>query len=104
MATFICLIIMLPAVGELDGKVALITGGAGSIGAATARLFAAAGASVVVCDLDEDRLRPVAEEIGGAYTVADAADAEQVRAAVAVALRNFGGLDIAFANAGAFGV
>ena len=44
---------MLPAVGELDGKVALITGGAGSIGATTARMFAAAGASVVVSDLDE---------------------------------------------------
>ncbi len=95
---------MLPSVGELEGKVALITGGAGSIGAATARLFAAEGARVVVSDLDEDRLRPVADEIGGAYVVADAADSGQVRAAVALAVERFGGLDVAFANAGAFGV
>jgi NAD(P)-dependent dehydrogenase (short-subunit alcohol dehydrogenase family) len=94
---------MLPAVGELDGKVALITGGAGSIGAATARVFAAAGASVVVCDLDE-RVHDVAAEIGGAGIVGDAADADAVRDAVATAVERFGGLDIAFANAGAFGV
>ena len=94
---------MLPAVGELDGKVALITGGAGSIGATTARVFAAAGASVVVCDLDE-RVHDVAAEIGGAGIVADAADADAVRDAVATTVERFGGLDIAFANAGAFGV
>jgi NAD(P)-dependent dehydrogenase (short-subunit alcohol dehydrogenase family) len=94
---------MLPAVGELDGKVALITGGAGSIGAATARVFAAAGARVLVCDLDE-RVHEVAGEIGGVGVVADAADSEAVRAAVATAVERFGGLDIAFANAGAFGV
>jgi NAD(P)-dependent dehydrogenase (short-subunit alcohol dehydrogenase family) len=88
---------------RLDGKVALITGGAGSIGATTARVFAAAGASVVVCDLDE-RVHDVAAEIGGAGIVADAADADAVRDAVATTVERFGGLDIAFANAGAFGV
>jgi NAD(P)-dependent dehydrogenase (short-subunit alcohol dehydrogenase family) len=91
-------------VGELDGKVALITGGAGSIGAATARLFAAEGAHVVVSDIDEERLIAVAEEVGGAYAVADAADSDQVREAVELAVGRFGGLDVAFANAGAFGV
>jgi NAD(P)-dependent dehydrogenase (short-subunit alcohol dehydrogenase family) len=91
-------------VGELDGKVALITGGAGSIGAATARLFAASGASVVLADLAGTGLEAVAAEIGGEPVEADAGDSEQVRAAVAVAVERFGGLDIAFANAGAFGV
>jgi NAD(P)-dependent dehydrogenase (short-subunit alcohol dehydrogenase family) len=91
-------------VGELDAKVALITGGAGSIGAATARLFAAEGARVVVSDIDEERVAAVAEEVGGAYAVADAADSEQVREAVELAVTRFGGLDVAFANAGAFGV
>jgi NAD(P)-dependent dehydrogenase (short-subunit alcohol dehydrogenase family) len=90
-------------VGQLDGKVALITGGAGSIGAATARRFAAEGAHVVVSDLDEERLRAVAGEIGGAWAVADAGDSRQVREAVAVAVERFGGLDVAFANAGMFG-
>jgi len=94
---------MLPAVGELDGKVALITGGAGSIGAATARRFAAAGAQVVIADLDE-RVHDVASEIGGVGVVADVADSDAVRGAVATAVERFGGLDIAFANAGAFGV
>jgi NAD(P)-dependent dehydrogenase (short-subunit alcohol dehydrogenase family) len=91
-------------VGELDGKVALITGGAGSIGAATARLFASCGASVVVADLAGTGLEAVATSIGGAFVEADAGDSDQVRAAVDVAVERFGGLDIAFANAGAFGV
>jgi NAD(P)-dependent dehydrogenase (short-subunit alcohol dehydrogenase family) len=90
-------------VGRLDGKVALITGGAGSIGAATARLFAAEGAHIVVSDLDEDRLRAVAGELGAAWAVADAGDSAQVREAVALAVERFGGLDVAFANAGMFG-
>ena len=89
--------------GELDGKVALITGGAGSIGAATARLFAAEGARVVVADRDE-RVAAVAEEIGGAHALGDAADSAHVRDAVALAVSRFGGLDVAFANAGMFGV
>jgi NAD(P)-dependent dehydrogenase (short-subunit alcohol dehydrogenase family) len=92
------------AVGQLDGKVALITGGAGSIGAATARRFAAEGAHVVVSDLDEPGLQALADELGGEYVVADAADSEQVRAAVELAVERFGGLDVAFANAGTFGV
>jgi NAD(P)-dependent dehydrogenase (short-subunit alcohol dehydrogenase family) len=91
-------------VGQLDGKVALITGGAGSIGAATARLFAAEGASVVLSDVDELGLRAVATEIGAIYAVGDAADSDQVRAAVELAVDRFGGLDVAFANAGMFGV
>ena len=50
--------------GRLDDKVALITGGGGSIGAATARLFADEGAKVVLADLDEEGLAVVTDEIG----------------------------------------
>ena len=90
---------------RLRDTVAVITGGAGSIGAATARLFVAEGARVVVADVDGDALDHVAGELGDAATacVADVTDSEQVGAAVALAVDRFGGLDVAFANAGVFG-
>jgi NAD(P)-dependent dehydrogenase (short-subunit alcohol dehydrogenase family) len=90
---------------RLRGKVAVITGGAGSIGAATARRFVAEGARVVLIDLDEAALAAVAGALGDdAVThAADATDSEQVRAGVALAVERFGGLDVAFANAGVFG-
>jgi NAD(P)-dependent dehydrogenase (short-subunit alcohol dehydrogenase family) len=92
---------------RLQDKVALISGGGGSIGAATARVFAAEGARVVVADLDEAGLTAVVDEIGSdraALGVTDVTDSDQVRAAVALAVERFGGLDVAFANAGVFGV
>jgi NAD(P)-dependent dehydrogenase (short-subunit alcohol dehydrogenase family) len=92
---------------RLQDKVALISGGGGSIGAATARVFAAEGARVVVADLDEAGLTAVVDEIGSdraALAVTDVTDSDQVRAAVALAVERFGGLDVAFANAGVFGV
>jgi NAD(P)-dependent dehydrogenase (short-subunit alcohol dehydrogenase family) len=92
---------------RLHDKVALISGGGGSIGAATARLFAAEGARVVVADLDEAGLGAVVDELGSdraALAVTDVTDSDQVRAAVALAVERFGGLDVAFANAGVFGV
>jgi NAD(P)-dependent dehydrogenase (short-subunit alcohol dehydrogenase family) len=91
---------------RLRGKVALISGGGGSIGAASARAFADEGASVVVVDLDEDALVAVANDIGAkrcAYVQADVTDSAEVRDAVRIAVERFGGLDIAFANAGIFG-
>jgi NAD(P)-dependent dehydrogenase (short-subunit alcohol dehydrogenase family) len=91
---------------RLRGKVALISGGGGSIGAATARCFAAEGAKVVVIDLDEDGLVAVTDEIGPehcAYVETDVTDSEQVRDAVRITVERFGGLDVAFANAGVFG-
>jgi NAD(P)-dependent dehydrogenase (short-subunit alcohol dehydrogenase family) len=92
-------------VERLRGKVAVISGGAGSIGAATARLFVAEGARVVITDIDADALEAVASELGDAAAphVADVTDSAQVRAAVALAVDHFGGLDVAFANAGVFG-
>jgi NAD(P)-dependent dehydrogenase (short-subunit alcohol dehydrogenase family) len=91
---------------RLRDKVALISGGGGSIGAATARLFAAEGAKVVVADVDEEGLKALTAEIGdaAAHAVTDVTDSAQVRAAVDLAVERYGGLDIAFANAGIFGV
>jgi NAD(P)-dependent dehydrogenase (short-subunit alcohol dehydrogenase family) len=93
-------------VDRLNGKVALITGGAGSIGATTARRFVAEGARVVVCDLEQDAVEAVARDLGeevAAACVADVTDSAQVRAAVALAVERFGRLDVAFANAGIVG-
>jgi NAD(P)-dependent dehydrogenase (short-subunit alcohol dehydrogenase family) len=92
---------------RLADKVALITGGAGSIGLATARAFVAAGASVLIADLDQTALERAAASIGGdavAWAVTDVTRSDQVQAAVALTVERFGRLDIAFANAGVFGV
>ena len=87
---------------KLEGKVAIITGGSGGIGVAAARMFADEGASVMLVDLDGDRLAAVARSIGARadYTVADVADAEQVKGFVARAVDSFGGVDMALLNAG----
>jgi len=93
-------------VEQLNDKIALITGGAGSIGAATARRFVAEGARVVVSDIDAAALDALVEELGedaAAAAVADVTVSAQVRRAVALAVERFGGLDVAFANAGIFG-
>jgi NAD(P)-dependent dehydrogenase (short-subunit alcohol dehydrogenase family) len=74
---------------------------------ATAQAFAAEGARVLIVDLDEAALERGAATIGGdavAIHAADVTDPEQVQAAVAEAMERFGQLDIAFANAGVFGV
>ncbi len=96
------------AIARLAGKTALITGGAGSIGLASARAFVAEGAKVLIVDLDEAALDRAAASLGGgdgvAWAAADVTDSSQVEAAVEQAVQRFGGLDIAFANAGVFGV
>jgi NAD(P)-dependent dehydrogenase (short-subunit alcohol dehydrogenase family) len=92
---------------RLAGKIALITGGAGSIGLATARAFVAEGAKVMVVDLDERELARATADLDPEQVIGQAADvtnSEQVEAAVAAAVARFGRLDIAFANAGIFGV
>jgi NAD(P)-dependent dehydrogenase (short-subunit alcohol dehydrogenase family) len=91
---------------KLDRKVALITGGGGSIGGATARAFAAEGAKVVLADVDAAGLDALVSELGEDTAVAvetDVTDSAAVQGAVALAVERFGGLDIAFANAGVFG-
>ncbi len=92
---------------RLANKVAVITGGAGSIGLASARALVAEGASVMLVDLDSAALTGAAESIGTrsvASQVADVTDEAQVHAAVEQTLNRFGGLDIAFANAGVYGM
>ena len=94
---------MIPT-GKFNGKVALVTGAAGGIGAATARMFAAEGAEVVLVDL-ADKVEDLASDIeqsGGRAKalVADISDPESSKALVALAVSGFGRLDFAFNNAG----
>jgi meso-butanediol dehydrogenase / (S,S)-butanediol dehydrogenase / diacetyl reductase len=86
---------------RLEGKVALVTGAASGIGEATARRFASEGASVVLFDLQADRARALADELGGLAVSGDAADAADARRAVATAVERFGGLDVLVTCAGA---
>jgi NAD(P)-dependent dehydrogenase (short-subunit alcohol dehydrogenase family) len=91
----------------LDGRVALITGGEGSIGLATARVFVAEGARVSLLGLAEEKLRAAHKELGdesSETTVADVTEAGQVAAAVEATMRRFGRLDVVFSNAGVGGV
>jgi NAD(P)-dependent dehydrogenase (short-subunit alcohol dehydrogenase family) len=85
---------------DLRDKVALVTGGAGGLGRATALALAQAGAEVVVADVDEDGGRAVAERVGGHFVRTDVSDLEAVRAMVAFAVETAGGLDLAHLNAG----
>ncbi len=87
----------------LTGQVALVTGGAGAIGAAIAAVFAREGAHVVVTDLDGDKAMASAKAAGnGAIGVAcDVTDPVSVTSAFDKAVSTFGGLDILVSNAGA---
>jgi len=87
---------------DLNGKVALVTGGARGIGFETARQLHARGVSVAVVDIDAELAREAAERIGerAIGIVGDVADEGAMRAAVAETVERFGGLDIAMANAG----
>ncbi|KAA1422296.1 SDR family NAD(P)-dependent oxidoreductase [Mumia zhuanghuii] len=94
---------------ELDGKVAVVTGGGGGIGGALARRFVAAGARVLVTDLDAAMAETVAAEIeavspGSAVALgADAADVDGISAIVGRAEDAFGPVDLYAANAGVGG-
>lgn len=89
----------------LDGKVAIITGGVGGIGAATAEEFVAAGAKVVLADIADDAGHKAAERLGerAAYVHADVTDESSVEALVESAVDRFGRLDVIYNNAGATG-
>jgi NAD(P)-dependent dehydrogenase (short-subunit alcohol dehydrogenase family) len=87
----------------LEGQVAVVTGGAGAIGAATAKLFAQAGAEIALLDSDAKAATEKAKTIGGAAIgiACDVTDATSVRAAFDQVIAAFGGVDIVVSNAGA---
>jgi NAD(P)-dependent dehydrogenase (short-subunit alcohol dehydrogenase family) len=91
--------------GELDGKVAVVTGGSSGIGLGTVERFLAEGARVVVADIDRDRGQTAASELGEevAFAHTDVGQPEQVVSLVAFAVERFGGLHVMFNNAGISG-
>ena len=82
------------------GKVALVTGGSNGIGAAVARRLAGHGARLVLADVDQERGSALAGEIGAVFVRCDVREPGDGVAAVAAAVDRFGGLDLAFLNAG----
>ncbi len=86
--------------GRLEGKVAVVTGGASGIGRETARRFAEEGARVCVVDLADEPGEEIASEIDGLYAHADVTSAEDVQRVYREAAGRFGGLDVLFNNAG----
>ncbi|KAK9156809.1 hypothetical protein Scep_003383 [Stephania cephalantha] len=99
-------LVTVPAVPgrRLEGKVAIITGGASGIGATTARLFVGHGAKVVIADLQDELGQSLCEEIGSkeviTYVHCDMTDDEQVKDLVDTTVANYGKLDIMYNNAG----
>lgn len=91
---------------NLDGKVAVITGGASGIGEGTVRLFAEQGARVVIADIQDERGHQLAEDLGPAttYQRTNVSEEADVRAAVQLAVQKWGRLDCIFNNAGFGGV
>lgn len=85
---------------KLDGRVALITGGASGIGHASARRLADEGMRVCVVDIDGDAAASVAESVGGIAVQCDVSDAVQVDRAFDSCVDQLGGVDLAFLNAG----
>jgi rhamnulose-1-phosphate aldolase/alcohol dehydrogenase len=92
----------MPAPRPLSGRVVMVTGAAGGIGAAVARRLAAEGACVAVADLDLAESEQVAAELGeqGLAVACDITDEDQVEAAFATATLRFGGVDVLVNNAG----
>ena len=87
---------------EVKQKVALISGGASGLGAASARMIVEGGGRVVLVDIDQAQAEAFARELGGAAQPvgADVSNPEQVEEAIALALERFGRLDIAINCAG----
>src|SRR4051795_3440379 len=86
--------------GRLAGKVAVVTGAGSGIGLATVRRFGREGARVVCADVDEATGKAAADEVNGEFVAADVTSEADVRMLFDRAVERFGGLDIAFNNAG----
>lgn len=92
--------------GKLDGKVAIVTGGASGIGRRTAEVFVEEGARVVIADLSAEGIGEVVAKLGHNHVdgvVMDVRDEDAVKALVAQTVRRFGRLDVAVNNAGVGG-
>ena len=85
---------------SLEGKVAVVTGGASGIGLETVKRFLEAGAKVVIADLHD--ASALAEELGASFAQTNVTDEQQVRDALQCAVDIYGGLDILVNNAGVF--
>jgi NAD(P)-dependent dehydrogenase (short-subunit alcohol dehydrogenase family) len=85
---------------RLEGRVALITGGASGIGLASAQRLASEGATIVVVDMNADAGTTVAADLGGLFVAADVTSPEDNERMYAAAFEAYGRIDIAFHNAG----
>lgn len=94
------------AVKDLDGKVAIVTGGANGIGRATVELFVAEGARVVIADLDDAAGETLAVQLGAAaaFHHTDMGDRSSIEGLVTFAVERFGAVDVMYNNAGIPGV
>lgn len=93
--------------GALDGKVCIVTGGAGSLGMASAQLFLHEGASVMLVDLRDEDLSRTAASLKSPKVAtfrADVSKAADTAGYVKATLDRFGAIDVLFSNAGNFGV
>jgi NAD(P)-dependent dehydrogenase (short-subunit alcohol dehydrogenase family) len=88
------------SVQRFEDRVALVTGGAGGIGAATCRRLAAEGATVVVVDVGADAAGALADELGGLAVTADVTSPEDNERMYALTVERYGRIDVAFHNAG----
>lgn len=92
---------------KLENKIAIITGGAGSIGKTTAKLFLEAGANVMLVDLSEETLKKTVQELKSEnvkYCVVDVSKSKDVEYYISETVKHFGKIDVFFNNAGIEGV
>src|SRR6201981_2484457 len=86
--------------GRLEGKVCVITGAGGGMGADAAIRFTEEGAQIAVADVDGTAAEKVAGEVGGLAIQVDVSDEASVQAMYAAAAERFGGIDVLYNHAG----